>query len=267
MSASATGHAKDVVWLNIWSKILRQLIAVIREIEKDRDVIAWKLADDPQAVSRLTAFADGSQWWRYYELNEVAHAGLALLSFGVLPSTLRLILKGFGRGDLLGTLKENVSHLEPQPKGETHAFGATMSLGNSLRSRLICGEPLHALVRRADTDLDTFKRALRIDPLTLYCKPLQRRFSRAVAVQDFDTVRVVAECLRNPKKLASSQYPELQYSLALLHAAHQLPRLSELRAEQLFLVRLADLHVYKGDPRHLARLIQRFRKKVATQNR
>jgi hypothetical protein len=237
---------------------------MLRQIESDRAELASDMRAGRGKSAEVANLSASSQWWHYYEMSEVIHIALAMFRIGLVPEIARAAISGLLRRDLLGPLLEETSTTEIDPRDPKRALGSTWSLGNSLRAWVICGESLNRLVKRADNDDDALKLSVRLDPTTLFCKPVRQRIARAVAAYDAPFLSSLGEALQNPKRIQSEQYPELNASLLLLLRAQQLPYLNESRAEQLFLIRLADLRLYSGDRRSLIRYIQRFRDEAAT---
>lgn len=258
---------KSDPWVEAWAAIFRHFVGMVREIEKDRQHIAVSARVKPDKAAIFAKLSVEAEWWRYYDMSEFRHFALAMFHIGLVPDMFRTAVQGIRLRNFLPPLLKEVEYKEIDPRSPKRALGAAWSLGNALRAYIICGESLHRLVARADRDTDALKLALRIDPLTLYCKPIQKRMARAAAEHDSAFLHGVGEALQTPKTMSSEQYPELQGCLLMLRKALQLPHLNEARATQLFLVRLADLHLYSSDSRSLIRFIQRFSAKAATKKR
>lgn len=253
------GETLDDARLTSWTRLFRELVRMVRETERDSEEVQRHMRAAPQKAARLVALTSGSEWWRYYEMGEYRHVWTAILDLGMGMGFAKSAFRSLQRLDPFELMGDSVGDAKLDPKNPQRSLGAAWSLAINVRAYAIFSKSMNELVRLSANDDESLFAAVGLDPISMYCTPIRRKVVEATFGHDQTFLDALGKALQNPLRMTGKLYGELNICLYVMKMAKQIRWLNEARAEQLFLIRLKDLHLYSSDRRSLIKYIQRFR--------
>ena len=257
-----TQDALDRRLLAFWHPLLKRLLPIVREIERDMTDIQARLRD-PVKASRFLAQVGSLRWAHRYEQSFLRQYVTTLVDCGATP-LLRLLLQPskalraieeFSRGD--DTTFEIDVNLTPK------SVGAIFAIRRTVHCFVACGRTLNAVMASAKKgDGDALLYALRIDPSILLTRTAQDHIARASTRMNPKFFPSIGNALLDP--VVPSDSFDLDWCLLFLIYTGPLGKLSRKATCELFIDRLK---LYSSDPDSLWKKARRLRASKGTKKR
>lgn len=260
---------REKFFLEFWTQALRRIVELYRLGESTFQDVRRLTKQDPERARRMSDLLGELQWWRYYEMKEWQLLLKAGIDVQIFQSIASVALRSGVNAALSAVFKKGLEDIEFEPKSPQRAVSAAHAVTHVIQSYVAHGVSLNELVRRSAKDEKSLKKALRIDPMVIYCAPVRARIARAALERDQKFFERLGDAFLIPKEVKSVQYIELEICLQVMHAGKGLNRLTQKMAYDLFSERLGIYpKVTEGStgdpPRSLWKLIERFKKDHAT---